>query len=83
MDERAEGGDILSKRNVAISDNDDAASLYGKLGLVAAEQVVESIIALANGTYARTPQDDSLANVWRKRSKEDGKIDWRMTARGA
>jgi len=43
-------------------------------------QIEEFVPKLENGTYTRTPQDHSTANVWRKRSKNDGKIDFRMSS---
>ena len=33
------------------------------------------------GHYQKFSQDHSKANTWRKRDRNDGKIDWRMTAK--
>lgn len=81
MDEGADSGDIVSQRTVPVSTDDDAASLYHKLKIIAKEQVGKITVGLASGTCARRPQDHSLANYWRKRTKMDGEIDWRMSAR--
>ena len=35
---------------------------------------------MANQTFTRSPQDHSKANYWRKRTRLDGQIDWRMSA---
>lgn len=81
MDDGADSGNIISQRCVLIDDSDDAASLYLKLTRVAVEQVVQFTGELSCGTYRNIPQDHTLANSWRKRSKKDGEIDWRMSAR--
>ena len=36
---------------------------------------------LQNNNFRTTKQNNDLANVWRKRGKVDGKIDFRMTSR--
>ncbi|MFH1070328.1 MAG: formyltransferase family protein [Candidatus Glassbacteria bacterium] len=81
MDEGADSGDILDQRRVTIEDSDNAGSLYGKLTAVALEQIADFTPRLAAGRYTRKPQDHSRANYWRKRSRADGCIDWRMSAR--
>lgn len=80
MDEGADSGDILSQRLIPISEEDDAGSLYGRMTDVALEQLEEFVPALASGSFQRLPQDHRRANVWRKRGKNDGRIDWRMSA---
>lgn len=80
MDEGADSGDILHQRKVPIAPEDDAATLYKKLTDVALHQVEEFTLQLLQGTYTRTPQDHQAANYWRKRTKKDGEIDWRMSA---
>lgn len=82
MDAGADSGDILSQVEVPIGAEDDAASLYARLMDVAERQVVKMTAGLAAGTLVPHPQDHSCANVWRKRGKSDGQIDWRMPAEG-
>lgn len=82
MDEGADSGDIISQVEVKIDSDDDAASLYEKLISVAIIQIQDFTIELVNNTYKRIKQDQSRANYWRKRSKSDGVIDWRMSAWG-
>ena len=81
MDEGADSGDILSQRPVAIRYEDDARALYERLKGVATEQIAEFTTWLAAGSYPRRPQDHTRANYWRKRSRTDGRIDWRMSPR--
>ncbi len=82
MDAGADSGDVLSQKELEVLEEDDAGSLYGRLEEIALNQVGEFTPLLANGNYPRIPQDHALANYWRKRGKSDGKIDWRMPARG-
>lgn len=82
INEGTDTGDILSQVFVSIEETDDALSLYNKLISVALFQVEELTKVLANNTYLRVPQDHNCENYWRKRTAEDGKIDWRMSARG-
>jgi methionyl-tRNA formyltransferase len=80
MDEGADSGDIVSQVSVPIHATDDAASLYGRITEVAAEQIRDLVLALASGRYVRRSQDERQANFWRKRGGADGQIDWRMSA---
>ncbi len=80
MDEGADSGDILSQQKIEISDEDDATTLYEKVIICAMEQIKAFVPQLNSGSTPRTVQDNKLANVWRKRRKADGQIDWRMSA---
>lgn len=82
MDEGADSGPILSQSCVGILDEDDAASLYAKLEVVARQQIRLVIEGLKSGTLEPVPQDPAKATYWRKRGRADGRIDWRMPAEG-
>ncbi|MDH4618260.1 formyltransferase family protein [Brevibacillus sp. AY1] len=81
MDEGADSGDIISQEFLSVEDSDDAGKLYSKLSNIAAIQILQFTRELSQSSYKRLPQDDSKANYWRKRTKQDGEIDWRMSAR--
>ncbi len=80
LEEGADSGPILNQRIILIAPEDDAATLYAKVTETALSQLDELIPALIAGTAAPLPQDERLANSWRKRSRADGRIDWRMSA---
>lgn len=82
MDEGADSGPILSQLRVRILDEDDAASLYAKLEVTARQQIRLVAEGLRSGTLVPAPQDHARATYWRKRGREDGRIDWRMHAAG-
>lgn len=81
MDEGADTGKIISQKDFEITYKDDAQSLYEKIKGLAAEQIKEFLPKLKNGSINFSQQEIDTGNSWRKRDKEDGKIDWRMSSR--
>ncbi len=81
MDEGADSGSILSQVDFDITYEDNAQSLYDKMTRIALSQVEDFLPKLQNDNYQSVIQDDSQSNIWRKRSKKDGLIDFRMTGR--
>ena len=81
MEEGADDGDILSQQSFDISDDDDAKKLYDKVIAIAINQMEEFVPKLESKTYERIKQNHKEANVWRKRAKRDGEIDFRMTSK--
>ena len=80
MDNRADSGDILSQNSIEIDDSDDARSLYNKITEEALNQIDHFIPQLMSNKFKRYPQNNKNSNFWRKRTKVDGIIDWRMDA---
>ncbi len=81
MTEGIDDGDILSQEKVEILYEDDAKSLYDKVSNIALRQIEDFLPKLQNNSFKTIKQNNGLANVWRKRGKVDGKIDFRMTSR--
>lgn len=81
MDRGADTGDILSQKKFKIDYGDNAASLYKKIKNLASKQIKNFLPKLETGNINYKKQDLTKGNVWRKRGKIDGKIDWRMTSR--
>jgi len=80
MDEGADTGDILSQKEFRIDFEDDANVLYSKLIDIALIQIEEFHSMLLTGSYTRIKQDTTKENIWRKRGKKDGIIDFRMSS---
>lgn len=78
IDERADTGDIICQTRVKIDFEDTAFSLYSKLIQTAKLQLKQILLDIINNSINRIPQNESAGNYWRKRSKLDGRIDWRM-----
>jgi methionyl-tRNA formyltransferase len=73
-------GDILSQEYVKIDMTDTARTLYDKVMDVAKKQIIQFTNDFENCCAQRKKQDISKANSWRKRTKDDGCIDFRMDA---
>lgn len=82
MDAAADTGNILSQEYVNIEYEDDAESLYGKVMQTAVLQLEKLLSEFESGTVKLVAQNVNMGNVWRKRGKADGQIDWRMSSRG-
>ena len=80
MDEGADTGDIISQEKINI-ENDDAYSLYNKIINIALKQILlfTKELEIKGYNISKTKQDKTLGNSWRKRNKNDGKIDFRMS----
>lgn len=78
---QADSGDIISQEIIEISTEETAASLYDKLKVIGMKQLREIWTQLNEGTLKSFPQIEKEATWWRKRSKQDGTIDWRMSAK--
>ncbi len=76
MVKQADAGDIIGMKAVAVSREDDAVSLYGKLEAAARELLGEFIPRLLDGTAPRVAQDHEKATYFGGRRPEDGRIDW-------
>jgi methionyl-tRNA formyltransferase len=82
MEQAADSGALIDQQRVTIDSVDDAAALYAKM-LAAIRRQVPAIVERMNaGPLQVTPQNEAVANYWRKRSVADGRIDWRMPAQG-
>jgi len=77
---KLDSGDIILQEKVAISPDDTAGTLSEKLTEVGAALLVKALRQLEAGTAPRIPQDESQATYARKLTKEDGEIDWSLSA---
>src|SRR5271154_7554101 len=78
---RADAGDIVGQRAVAIDDSDNALTLYRKLVPLGVELITELHPQIVNGTAPRRKMDIALGSYFGRRRPEDGRIDWRWPAR--
>src|SRR5258708_7726477 len=78
---RADAGDIVGQRAVAIDDEDNALTLYRKLVPLGVELIEELHPKIVTGTAPRQKMDISKGSYFGRRKPEDGRIDWRWPAR--
>jgi UDP-4-amino-4-deoxy-L-arabinose formyltransferase/UDP-glucuronic acid dehydrogenase (UDP-4-keto-hexauronic acid decarboxylating) len=78
---RADAGDIVGQRAVAIDDSDTALTLYRKLVPLGVALLTEMHPLIAAGCAPRRAQDLARGSYFGRRRPEDGRIDWRWPAR--
>jgi len=78
---RADAGDIVGQRVVAIDDGDNALTLYRKLVPLGVDLVEEMHTKVVAGNAPRRTMDISKGSYFGRRKPEDGRIDWRWPAR--
>ena len=81
MTPKMDAGDILMQREIAISEADDADSLFRKLSLLGSEMILEAIEGLEKGTITPVKQDESLVTFAPNLTKEDEILDFKKPAR--
>ncbi len=82
MTTKPDAGDIVSQQRIAIDPEDTAMTLMGKVREAAGGLLDETLPLIRDGKAERHPQDESEATVYPRRTPEDGRIDWSMSAEG-
>ncbi len=80
MDIGLDTGPILAARTTEIRDDDTGQTLHDRLARIGAELLVETIPGYLAGTIVPQAQENALATVARKITKEDGRMDWTQPA---
>lgn len=80
MVKRADAGAIVAQQQVAIERQDTALTLHGKLREAASSLLRDTLPLLIQGKTNETPQDESKASVYGRRTAADGKLDWKLPA---
>ncbi len=81
IDEGLDTGDILLQKEIAINATDTAETLALTLAVAGADLVVDTLRRLQAGTIKPRPQDPEKATLAPILKKEDGRIDFRRTAK--
>jgi methionyl-tRNA formyltransferase len=80
MDEGMDTGAVLLEESLPIEPGDTAGTLTEKLSVLGAKLIREALPGIEAGTLAPRPQDGSKATLAPLLKKEDGIIDWTLTA---
>jgi len=80
MDKGLDTGPILARAQISISAGDTAGSLTAKLSLLAARLLLEVLPCWLRGELSPRPQDEAEATYSRILSKQEGEIDWQLSA---
>ena len=81
MDEGLDTGDIITQKEVPISDDETGESLFDKLMYEGAELLKETLVMIENGTAKHTPQNNDESSYAKIIKKEMGKIDFTKSAK--
>jgi UDP-4-amino-4-deoxy-L-arabinose formyltransferase/UDP-glucuronic acid dehydrogenase (UDP-4-keto-hexauronic acid decarboxylating) len=81
MTPRPDDGDIVGQKRVAISEDDTAKTLHGKLAMVSTDLLDEILPQIKARAAPRRPQDHSEATYYGGRRPKDGEIDWSMSSK--
>lgn len=77
---KLDAGDMIFAESVPIQDDETGGSLHDKLAAVAADVLMETLIRFAAGGVPGIPQCEADVSYVGKLGREDGRIDWSMTA---
>lgn len=80
LDEGMDTGPVLRQKAVMIAVDDNVGTLYDKLAAVGAELLGEVLDKIQEGKITSVPQDDSFATYAPKIEKDEGRIDWSLSA---
>jgi len=80
MDEGMDTGAILTQERIPIEDADTAGTLSEKLSLLGARMITAALQLFASGNLVPTAQDASKATLAPLLKKENGIIDWTLSA---
>ena len=78
---KLDAGDVLLCRETPIGENETAAEVMERLAPMGAELLVETLEGLEAGTITPKPQDDEASTYAPLMKREDGHIDWSLSAR--
>lgn len=81
LDTGADTGKVISQIKIPILYEDTARTLYDKIMNVAAGQLTDLWRKMCEGDVCGIEAESQTGNAWRKRNKNDGKVDWRMAGR--
>jgi methionyl-tRNA formyltransferase len=77
-----DAGDIIAQREVPITFEDTALTLFDKIARAAVELFQDTFPLIKAGTAPRMPQDPAQATYFGGRTPDDGRINWARPALG-
>ncbi|WP_207864112.1 bifunctional UDP-4-amino-4-deoxy-L-arabinose formyltransferase/UDP-glucuronic acid oxidase ArnA [Pseudomonas sp. 58(2021)] len=80
MVKRADAGAIVAQQRVAIERSDTGLTLHAKLRTAASDLLRDTLPNMLQGKITETPQDESKATVFGRRTPADGKLVWARPA---
>lgn len=81
MDKGMDTGDMISKKEVKIEDNDTAETLHDKLQKVSVTLLLETLPKIISGTNKREKQDDNRATYAYNISRQEEHVDFNKASK--
>lgn len=81
IDEKLDHGPVYLIKRVSIEDSDNFETLSKNLAVISAVLLTMVLTDIENGTLSPIKQSESNITFCRKITKEDGEIDWNMSAK--
>ena len=76
LEKKIDDGDILIQKEFDVDFEDNATTVYQKMILSSIKSLEILLPQLGTGEFNRIKQDHRRASIWKKRSPDDGIIDW-------
>ncbi len=76
-----DAGDMIAVKKTPIDPMETSGELMDRIAVLGAELLSETVVAIANGTATRTPQDPAKVTFAPMLSKDLSPIDWSKTRR--
>ena len=80
MAEGLDTGDIISQKAFPIKPSDDFEAIHDRSMTVGGRLLTDTLRDIEAGRHTRTPQDEGMASYAKKVEKNDGKIDFSLSA---
>lgn len=81
MDKGMDTGDMISKKEVKIEDNDTAETLHDKLQKISVTLLLETLPKIISGTNKREKQDDNRATYAYNISRQEEHVDFNKASK--
>jgi methionyl-tRNA formyltransferase len=80
MAEGLDTGDVISREETPISDDDTVGALHDRLATIGAELIARTLLEFRNGGITPQKQDDAMATYARKLTVEEFGVDFHLPA---
>ena len=81
MDVKMDNGDIISQKEIEITDSDNLESLHDKLSVLGKELLLETLPSIIEGTNTRTKQNEADVTFAYNITREEEHIDFNKSSR--
>ena len=81
MDRGLDTGDMLLTAETEIRETDTAETLHDRLATMGGELIIKTLNGMAESTITPVVQDDSMSSYAAKLIKEEGHINWSLSAK--